>query len=51
MFMRMRQLETRTGNAGCKVETAVNVIPLHANSVLLPSLAIITTLSEVAQIA
>ena len=51
MFMRMRQLETRTGNAGCRVDSAVNVIPLHANSALLPGLAIIPTPSEVAQIA
>jgi hypothetical protein len=51
MFMRMRQLETLTGNAGLRVNSAKSVIELHANSALLLSLSIISTPSEVAQIA
>ena len=50
-FMHLRQLRNDTNKAGLKAVLAVRDVELNANSALLLGLAIILTLSGVAQIA
>jgi len=51
MFMHLRQLKIDTNKAGLKAVLAVRDVELNAISALLLGLAIILTLSGVAQIA
>ena len=51
MFMHLRQLRKDTNKVGLKAALAVRDVELNVNSVLLLGLAIILTLSGVAQIA
>ena len=51
MFMHLWQLRKDTNKAGLKAALAVRDVELNVNSVLLLGLAIILTLSGVAQIA